>query len=168
MQSLLDLFILLTHSCIMSLFNNIHMSRALEAAKEAATRGEVPVGAVIVHGPSNEVISVTSNRVLELKDPTAHAELLAIREACASLSNERLIDCDLYVTLEPCPMCAQAISFARIRRLYYGAADEKGGGVDNGAIVFNAKSCHHKPDVYGDIMASDAAKLLKDFFRERR
>lgn len=152
----------------MSLFDNMHMSRALEAAKEAAKRGEVPVGAVIVHGPSNEVISVASNRVLELKDPTAHAELLAIREACASLKSERLIDCDLYVTLEPCPMCAQALSFARIRRLYYAAADEKGGGVDNGAIVFNAKSCHHKPDVYGDIMASDAAKLLKDFFRERR
>ena len=152
----------------MSLFDNIHMSHALEAAKAAADRGEVPVGAVIVHGPTDKVISVASNRVLELHDPTAHAEILAIREACQKLSSERLNDCDLYVTLEPCPMCAQAISFARIRRLYYGAGDEKGGGVDNGAIVFNAKSCHHKPDVYGDIMAAPAAKLLKDFFKERR
>lgn len=152
----------------MSLFDNMHMSRAIEAAKEAAARGEVPVGAVIVHGPTDEVLSVASNRVLELKDPTAHAELLAIREACKKNNSERLLNCDLYVTLEPCPMCAQAISFARIRRLYYAAPDEKSGGVDHGAIVFNAKSCHHKPEIYGDIMASPAAKILKDFFKERR
>ncbi|MDA7569059.1 nucleoside deaminase [Emcibacteraceae bacterium] len=152
----------------MSLFDNMHMSRALEAAKEAAARGEVPVGAVIVHRPTDEVLSVTSNRVLEFKDPTAHAELLAIREACKKIKSERLVDCDLYVTLEPCPMCAQAISFARIRRLYYAAPDEKGGGVDHGAIVFNAKSCHHKPEIYGDIMAAPAVKILKDFFKERR
>lgn len=152
----------------MSLFDNMHMSRALEAAKEAVARGEVPVGAVIVHGPTDEVLSVASNRVLEFKDPTAHAELLAIREACKKIKSERLVDCDLYVTLEPCPMCAQAISFARIRRLYYAAPDEKGGGVDHGAIVFNAKSCHHKPEIYGDIMAAPAVKILKDFFKERR
>jgi len=152
----------------MSLFDNMHMSRALEAAKEAAARGEVPVGAVIVHGPTDEVLSVASNRVLEFKDPTAHAELLAIRVACKKIKSERLVDCDLYVTLEPCPMCAQAISFARIRRLYYAAPDEKGGGVDHGAIVFNAKSCHHKPEIYGDIMAAPAVKILKDFFKERR
>jgi len=144
------------------------MSRALEAANEAADRGEVPVGAVIVHGPTDEVISVASNRVVELKDPTAHAEILAIREACQKNISERLKDCDLYVTLEPCPMCAQAISFARLRRLYYGAPDLKGGGVDHGAIVFNAKSCHHKPEIYGDIMAAPATKILKDFFKERR
>ncbi|MCC3862297.1 nucleoside deaminase [Pseudemcibacter aquimaris] len=144
------------------------MNRALDAAKEAAMREEVPVGAVIVHGPTDKVIAVASNRVMELKDPTAHAELLAIREACNQLDSERLIDCDLYVTLEPCPMCAQAISFARIRRLYFAAADEKGGGVENGAFVFNAKSCHHKPEVYGDIMAKQASKILKDFFKERR
>ena len=152
----------------MSLFDNMHMSRALEAANEAADRGEVPVGAVIVHGPTDEVISVASNRVVELKDPTAHAEILAIREACKKNISERLKDCDLYVTLEPCPMCAQAISFARLRRLYYGAPDLKGGGVDHGAIVFNAKSCHHKPEIYGDIMAAPATKILKDFFKERR
>lgn len=152
----------------MSLFDNMHMSRALEAAKEAGDRGEVPVGAVIVHGPTDEVISVASNRVVELKDPTAHAEILAIREACQKNISERLKDCDLYVTLEPCPMCAQAISFARLRRLYYGAPDLKGGGVDHGAIVFNAKSCHHKPEIYGDIMAAPATKILKDFFKERR
>jgi tRNA(Arg) A34 adenosine deaminase TadA len=152
----------------MSLFDNMHMSRALEAANEAADRGEVPVGAVIVHGPTDEVISVASNRVVELKDPTAHAEILAIREACQKNISERLKDCDLYVTLEPCPMCAQAISFARLRRLFYGAPDLKGGGVDHGAIVFNAKSCHHKPEIYGDIMAAPATKILKDFFKERR
>lgn len=165
---MLDLFAWLSQVNKMSLFDNMHMSCALEAAKEASTRGEVPVGAVVVHGPTNEVLSVASNRVLELKDPTAHAEVLAIREACKKIKSERLIDCDLYVTLEPCPMCAQAISFARIRRLYYAASDEKGGGVDHGAIVFNAKSCHHKPEVYGDIMAGPAAKILKDFFKERR
>lgn len=168
MQSLLDLFMTSTQVGFMSLFDNKHMKRALEAAREAGARGEVPVGAVIVHGPTNEVIAEASNKVLELKDPTAHAELLAIREACAVRDSERLVDCDLYVTLEPCPMCAQAISFARIRRLYYGASDEKGGGVENGAIVFSAKSCHHKPEIYGDIMAGQSVTLLKDFFKKRR
>jgi tRNA(adenine34) deaminase len=168
MQSLLDLFMSRPQADEMSLFDNMHMSRALEAAREAGARGEVPVGAVIVHGPSNEVIVAASNKVLELKDPTAHAEMLAIREACKIRQSERLVDCDLYVTLEPCPMCAQAISFARIRRLYFAASDEKGGGVENGAIVFSAKSCHHKPEIYGDIMAGQSAALLKDFFKERR
>ena len=152
----------------MSLIENMHMTRALEAAREAGTRGEVPIGAVIVHGPSDQVIAVASNMVLELKDPTAHAEILAIREACDIQNSERLVDCDIYVTLEPCPMCAQAISFARIRRLYFAAEDKKGGGVENGAIVFNAKSCHHKPEVYGDIMAGPSTTLLKNFFKERR
>lgn len=152
----------------MSLFDNMHMSLALEEAKKASLRGEVPVGAVIVHGPSDKVLSRASNRVMELKDPTAHAELLAIREACQAMESERLTDCDLYVTLEPCPMCAQAISFARIRRLYFAAEDKKGGGVENGAIVFNAKSCHHKPEVYGHIMTEPSARLLRDFFKDRR
>ncbi len=168
MQSLLDLFITLQQAAEMSLFDNMHMTRALEAAKEAAGRGEVPVGAVIVHGPSNQVVSVASNRVIEFKDPTAHAEMIAIREACQKQNSERLSECDLYVTLEPCPMCAQAISFSRIRRLYFGATDEKGGGVENGAIVFNAKSCHHKPEIYGDIMSGAASALLRDFFKGRR
>ena len=144
------------------------MTRALEEAKKAAVRGEVPVGAVVVYGPTDQVISSASNRVLELKDPTAHAEMLAIRDACNKQGSERLPECDLYVTLEPCPMCAQAISFARIRRLYFAASDEKGGGVENGAIVFNAKSCHHKPEVYGDIMSGAASAMLKDFFKDRR
>ncbi len=106
--------------------------------------------------------------MIELKDPTAHAEILAIRKACQVMDSERLIDCDLYVTLEPCPMCAQAISFARIKRLFCGAADQKGGGVENGAIVFNAKSCHHKPEIYSDIMAANSEKLLRKFFKDRR
>ena len=168
MQSLLDLFIALKQVHRMSLFDNMHMNQALEAAKQAADNGEVPVGALVVHGPSNQVISVACNRVLELKDPTAHAEMIAIREACKAQNSERLPECDLYVTLEPCPMCAQAISFSRIRRLYFAAYDEKGGGVENGAIVFNAKSCHHKPEVYGGINADAASALLKDFFKERR
>ncbi|MBL4602787.1 MAG: nucleoside deaminase [Emcibacteraceae bacterium] len=168
MQSLLDLSLMVSQSGQMSLFDNKHMSRALEEAVKAANRGEVPVGAVLVHGPTDEVIAAASNRVLELKDPTAHAEMLVIREACRIKNNERLIDCDLYVTLEPCPMCAQAVSFARIRRLYFAASDEKGGGVENGAIVFNVKSCHHKPEVYGDIMAEASTKMLKQFFKDRR
>ncbi len=168
MQSLLDLFRGLKQVKYMSQFNNIFMEKALGAAREAAQRGEVPVGAVIVDANTQEILATNSNRVLELKDPTAHAEMLAIKEACSRKNSERLIDCDLYVTLEPCPMCAQAISFARIRRLYFGASDEKGGGVENGAIVFNAKSCHHKPEVYGDIMSGAAAAMLKDFFKDRR
>ena len=143
-----------------------YMDQALDQARAAADRGEVPVGAVVVR--DGVVLATAGNQTRELNDPTAHAEILAIRAACAALGAERLTGADLYVTLEPCPMCAQAISFARIRRLYFAASDEKGGGVENGAFVFNAKSCHHKPEVYGDIMAAQASKILKDFFKERR
>ena len=143
------------------------MDLALAEAREADRRGEVPIGAVIVSA-SGEVVAKAGNRTLELKDPTAHAELLAIREACAKLGSERLVDHDLYVTLEPCPMCAAAISFARIRRLYYGAADEKGGGVDHGPRIYSHPTCHHRPDVYGGIGESDAAAMLRAFFAARR
>ncbi|MFC7048538.1 nucleoside deaminase [Emcibacter nanhaiensis] len=145
-----------------------HMKRALELAAEAADQGEVPVGAVIVHGPTDRVLAEAHNRVLLDKDPSAHAELLAIRQACKVLDSERLIDCDLYVTLEPCPMCAQAISFARIRRLYYGASDPKGGGVEHGPRIFSSSSCHHKPEIYGGPGGEQAGELLREFFRGRR
>ncbi len=168
MQSLLDLFRLLPQAARMFSFDNTYMKLAIAEAIKASRRGEVPVGAVIVCRLKNEVISSASNRVIEFMDPTAHAEMIAIRKACQFRGSERLIDCDLYVTLEPCPMCAQAISFARIKRLYFGAADKKGGGVENGAIVFNAKSCHHKPEIYGDIMAESSEKLLRNFFKDRR
>jgi tRNA(adenine34) deaminase len=142
------------------------MARALAEARSAAERGEVPVGAVIVRG--GEVLASAGNRTLELKDPTAHAETLAIRLACEAIQSERLIDCDLYVTLEPCPMCAAAISFARIRRLYFGASDPKGGAVENGVRLYRSPSCHHAPEVYGGLSEREAAELLRDFFRERR
>ncbi|MBX3508146.1 MAG: nucleoside deaminase [Parvibaculum sp.] len=143
------------------------MDLALAEAEAAAARGEVPVGAVIA-GPAGQIVARAGNRTLELKDPTAHAEMLAIREACRVLGTERLIGFDLYVTLEPCPMCAGAISFARIRRLYYGAADEKGGGVDHGPRIFEQPTCHHRPEVYGGIGETAAAALLRDFFAVRR
>lgn len=143
------------------------MDLAFAEAEAAAARGEVPVGAVIVD-PSGAVIAAAGNRTLELKDPTAHAEMLAIRAACAATGSERLIGCDLYVTLEPCPMCATAISFARLRRLYFGAADEKGGGVEHGARIFAQATCHHAPDVYGGLGERRAAELLKGFFAARR
>ena len=146
---------------------NPFMSLALEQASAAGGRNEVPVGAVIVD-PDGNVVAQAGNRVLELHDPTAHAEMLAIRAAAQSLGSERLSGCDLYVTLEPCPMCAQAISFARIRRLYYGASDPKGGGVDNGPAIFSQPSCHHTPEVYGGIGEALAAKLLTSFFKSRR
>jgi len=146
---------------------NLFMPLALEQASAAAGRDEVPVGAVIVD-PDGNVVAQAGNRVLELHDPTAHAEMLAIRTAAQSLGSERLSGCDLYVTLEPCPMCAQAISFARIRRLYYGASDPKGGGVDNGPAIFNQPSCHHAPEVYGGVGEVVAAKLLTSFFESRR
>lgn len=149
-------------------FSNEYMNMALKEATLAAERGEVPVGAVIVNSATGKVIARASNRVKEDHDPSAHAELLAIRAACQQLKNERLTDCDLYVTLEPCPMCAQVISFARIRRLYFAADDEKGGGVENGPRIFHASSCHHRPEIYGGIGAKAAAKMLKDFFRARR
>jgi tRNA(Arg) A34 adenosine deaminase TadA len=148
--------------------SNDYMARALEAARAAAARGEVPIGAVVVDGKSGEVLAVAGNRTEELNDPTAHAEMLALRAASASLGSPRLTDCDLYVTLEPCPMCAAAISFARIRRLYFGAEDEKGGGVVHGARIYTQPTCHHKPEVMGGIGEADAGALLKDFFRERR
>ncbi len=143
------------------------MEKAFEEARAAASRGEVPVGAVIVDS-TGQILAQAGNRTLELKDPTAHAEILAIRQACEVLENERLIDCDLYVTLEPCPMCAAAISFARIRRLYYGAEDPKSGGVDHGPRIFSHPTCHHAPEVYGGIREAEASGLLKEFFSRRR
>jgi tRNA(adenine34) deaminase len=143
------------------------MERALAAAERAAARGEVPVGAVLL-GPDGALLARAGNRTEALCDPTAHAELLAIRAGARKLGTSRLVDCDLYVTLEPCPMCAQAISFARIRRLYYGAGDPKGGGVAHGPRIFASTSCHHAPEVYGGIGERRAAELLRDFFRQRR
>ncbi|TXN61383.1 nucleoside deaminase, partial [Methylobacterium sp. WL18] len=131
-----------------------------------AEAGEVPVGAVVVR--DGVVLAVAHNRPRALHDPTAHAEILAIRAACASIGDERLSGCDLYVTLEPCPMCAGAISFARIRRLYYGAPDPKGGGVEHGPRVFNQPTCHHAPEVYGGFRETEAAALLRTFFAGRR
>ena len=143
------------------------MSKALVQARAAANRGEVPVGAVIVD-EAGQVIALAGNRTRELSDPTAHAEVLAIRAACSALGAERLTGCDLYVTLEPCPMCAAAISNARIGRLYYGASDPKSGGVEQGPRVFSHAQCHHAPEVYDGIDAVASQKLLRDFFKERR
>ena len=142
------------------------MELALDEAEAAGKRGEVPVGAVIVR--ENAVIARAGNRMVELKDPTGHAELLAIRQACAALDNARLEGCDLYVTLEPCAMCAAAISFARIRRLYYGAGDEKGGAVEHGPGFFAQPTCHYAPEVYGGIDEVRSADLLRTFFAQRR
>ena len=142
------------------------MGRALDEARAAGSRGEVPVGAVVVrHGT---VIAAAGNLTRTLNDPTAHAELVAVRAACERLGAERLTGCDLYVTLEPCTMCAAAISFARIRRLYFGACDPKGGAVESGVRFFGQATCHHAPEVYGGIRESEAAALLRDFFGERR
>ena len=143
------------------------MSKALVQARAAANRGEVPVGAVIVDG-AGQVIALAGNRTRELSDPTAHAEVLAIRAACSALGAERLTGCDLYVTLEPCPMCAAAISNARIGRLYYGASDPKSGGVEQGPRVFSHAQCHHAPEVYDGIDAVASQKLLRDFFKGLR
>ncbi|WP_279604669.1 nucleoside deaminase [Methylobacterium sp. J-070] len=142
------------------------LDRAFDAARAAARMGEVPVGAVVVR--DGIVLAVAHNQPRALRDATAHAEILAIRAACARIGDERLTGCDLYVTLEPCAMCAGAISFARIRRLYYGAADPKGGGVEHGPRVFNQPTCHHAPDVYGGFREREAAALLRDFFAQRR
>lgn len=144
-----------------------HMPQALTLARAAFEAGEVPVGAVIVDA-SGRVLAAASNRMRAQRDPTAHAEMDAIRDACRVLGQERLVDCDLWVTLEPCPMCAAAISFARIRRLYFGASDPKGGGVEHGPRIFNQPTCHHAPEVYGGIAASEAAALLSAFFAARR
>ena len=143
------------------------MERALVAARAAAERGEVPIGAVIV-GPDGAVLAEAGNQTEADHDPTAHAELLAIRAAGRKLGSARLVDCDLYVTLEPCPMCAQAISFARIRRLYYGASDPKGGGVEHGPRIFDQPTCHHRPELYPGIAEAEAGALLRDFFTARR
>ena len=142
------------------------MDDALAEARAAQAADEVPVGCVIVR--AGAVIARAANRTLRDHDPTAHCEMVAVRAAAAALGTERLTDCDLYVTLEPCAMCAAAISFARIRRLYYGAADPKGGAVDNGVRFFASPSCHHKPEVYGGMGESEAAALLTTFFRVRR
>jgi tRNA(adenine34) deaminase len=142
------------------------MGLALAEARAAAVAGEVPVGCVIVRG--EEILARTRNRTLTDRDPTAHAEMLAIRQAAAAIGSERLLDCDLFVTLEPCTMCAGALSFARIRRLYYGAADPKGGAVESGVRFFSGPTCHHRPDVYGGIGEQEAAALLRGFFAERR
>ena len=143
------------------------MDLAFAEAEAAGILGEVPIGAVVVSA-SGVVLAKAGNRTLQLRDPTAHAELLAIREACSRLDSERLIDCDLYVTLEPCAMCAAAISFARIRRLYFGAPDPKGGAVEHGPRFFAQPTCHHAPEVYGGIRESEASALLRGFFQERR
>jgi tRNA(adenine34) deaminase len=142
------------------------MDLALKAAEDAGNAGEVPIGCVIVR--NNEVIASAGNRTLRDRDPTGHAEVLALRDAAATLGSERLVDCDLYVTLEPCTMCAGAISFARIRRLYYGAADPKGGAVDSGVRFFASKTCHHAPEVYSAVGEIESARLLREFFKARR
>ena len=144
-----------------------HMDLALAEARAAAGRGEVPVGAVLV-APSGEVLAVSGNRMREMSDPTAHAEMSVIRAGAAALGSERLTGCDLYVTLEPCPMCASAISAARIRRLYYGAADPKSGGTAHGAKVFSHPQCHHVPEVYDGMSADESEALLKAFSSARR
>lgn len=143
------------------------MARALDEARAAAVRGEVPVGAVIV-APDGRIVAAAGNRSRETSDPTAHAEIVALRAACAAAGSERLPGHTLFVTLEPCAMCAAAIGFARIARLYYGAADLKGGGVDHGARIFAQPTCHHAPEVFGGIGEAAAAALLIDFFAERR
>ena len=143
------------------------MERALTEAEAAGARGEVPIGAVVT-GPEGALIAAAGNRTRESHDPTAHAEVLAIRAACAKLGSERLTGCDLYVTLEPCPMCAAAISFARIRRLYYGTPDPKGGGVEHGARVFNQVTCLHSPEIYIGIDEQSTSVLLKEFFQAKR
>ncbi|MDG1006772.1 MAG: nucleoside deaminase [Alphaproteobacteria bacterium] len=143
------------------------MQMALDEAAAAAKAGEVPVGAVLVSA-DGKVLARARNQMRHRHDPTAHAEIGAIRAACEKLGNERLNDCSLYVTLEPCPMCAGAIAEARIAKLFYGAADVKGGAVDNGVALFDQKSCHHAPEVIGGLRESDCAALLKDFFALRR
>jgi len=143
------------------------MAQALALARAAYERGEVPVGAVVVDA-GGKVIASASNETEAAHDPSAHAELLAIRAACKARGAPRIPDCDLYVTLEPCTMCAAAISFARIRRVYFGAYDPKGGGVEHGSRVFSHPTCHHKPEVYGGIDEAECGVILKDFFRNKR
>ena len=144
------------------------MHRALEEAENAGAKNEVPVGAVLVHVKTGEVVAAQGNLCEQRRDPTAHAEILVIQEACKKTGLSRLKDYDLYVTLEPCPMCAAAISFARIRRLYYGAYDPKSGGVDHGTRTYQHSTCHHKPEVYSGIMEEECARILKRLFADRR
>ena len=146
---------------------NPGMAMALEAAEEAAAAGEVPIGAVLLHA-DGRLVSASGNRVERDRDPTAHAELLVLRDGAARLGSRFLSECDLYVTLEPCPMCAAAIALARVRRLYFGAPDPKGGGVEHGPRIFDQPTCHHRPEVYGGISERRAAALLREFFRARR
>ncbi len=143
------------------------MNQAIEEAKKASIEDEVPVGAIIYHN-SLGIISKQHNMVYSLNDPTAHAEILALRNAASILRSPYLSECDIYVTLEPCAMCAQAISWSRINRLYFGASDYKSGGVENGANIFQSNNCHHKPEIYGGILEDEAKKLLKDFFYKLR
>ena len=143
------------------------MEAALAEARAAGARGEVPVGAVVV-ARDGRAIAAAGNRVEAAADPTAHAEMLALRAAARALGSPRLVGCDLYATLEPCPMCAQAASFARIRRLYYGARDARGGGVDSGPRLYAQPACHHRPEVYGGMAEAEAAELLRAFFAARR
>lgn len=145
-----------------------YMAMALEQARAAESRGEVPIGAVLIDSATGDVIAADGNRTLALNDPTAHAEVMVIRAGGAKVGSQRLGDCDLYVTLEPCPMCAAAISFARIRRLYFGAYDPKGGGVEHGPRIYEQASCHHAPEVVGGVQESEAAEILRDFFKLRR
>lgn len=145
-----------------------YMQQALAEAEKALVAGEVPVGAVLVDSESGVVLGAAHNRVETDHDPTAHAEMLVIRAVAAARGEKRLASCDLYVTLEPCPMCAQAIAFARLRRLYYGAGDPKGGGVEHGPRIFSQPTCNHRPEIYGGFEEVRAASLLQDFFRARR
>lgn len=147
---------------------NAFMAAALAEAEAAGRRGEIPVGAVLVDGATGAVLARAGNRTEELGDPTAHAEMLVIREAASKVGAPRLAGCDLYVSLEPCPMCATAISFARIRRLYFGAFDPKGGGVDHGPRIFQQPTCHHRPEVVGGLDEAEASARLKTFFQARR
>jgi tRNA(Arg) A34 adenosine deaminase TadA len=143
------------------------MARALDEAAATAGNGEVPVGAVLTDA-TGAIVAVSGNRVERDQDPTAHAEMLVLRAGAATLGSKRLAECDLYVTLEPCPMCAAAIGFARIRRLYFAAYDPKGGGVEHGPRIFDQPTCHHRPEIYGGIAERRAGDLLRKFFRERR
>lgn len=148
--------------------NNRLMELALAEAKEAALREEVPVGAVVFDAANGQILASDGNRTEELGDPTAHAEMLVLRKVASQYGGRRLVNCDLYVTLEPCPMCAAAISLARIRRLYFGVADPKGGGVESGPRIFCQSTCHHIPEIYGGIGEIRAKQLLQDFFKTRR
>ncbi len=144
------------------------MDEAIKEAKKALKNNEVPVGAIIVNSVTGKVVARSGNKNISDKDPTAHSEMIVIREAARKLNSHRLNDCDIYVTLEPCSMCASAISLARIRRVYYGASDKKFGAIDNGPKIYKQKSCHHEPEVYGEIKSVECAKILQNFFKNRR